>query len=439
MQLAGGSAARTAAAGRVPAVVLKTGAYLADHHGTAIARTLGRIGVTVYGAADSRRAPMAASRYTTRTFVWRSADLSASSILECLADVGRALGRTAVLIPIDDVGAVLIAENAATLREHFLFPDVPPDLPRRVANKRELYALCERLAVPHPRSIFPRSLAEVEQFVGRAAFPVVAKAAEAWCLPAGLPRTLIADNPEQLIEHYRCSVGHERAPNLLLQEYIPEPDGEDWIFHGYCDAGATCPLQFTGRKIRSYPAFAGITSLGRSVANPHLARQAAALLRDLSYHGIVDLDYRLDRRDGQYKLLDFNPRTGAQFRLFESESGLDVVRALYLDLTGEAVRPSRQRDDRVFVLEPHDIVSGAHYFNAGKLTIRGWCATLRGKREWAWLAWDDLLPFIAMVLRLGIRALDRCLHWPARAGRRRVLSGRWLRRLPSGSAKGTQY
>jgi hypothetical protein len=30
--------------------------------------------------------------------------------------------------------------------------------------------------------------------------------------------------------------------------------------------------------------------------------------------------------------LDFNPRVGAQFRLFEDDAGSDVVRALHLDL-----------------------------------------------------------------------------------------------------------
>ena len=272
-------------------------------------------------------------------------------------------------------------------------------------------------------------MTEVEQFVEQAVFPVVAKAAEAWRLPAGVTRTLIADHPEQLVAHYRSATGPQGSPNLLLQEYIPDADGEDWIFHGYCDAAADCPLRFTGRKFRSYPAFAGVTCFGRSAANPVLARLAEGLLKDIAYSGIVDLDYRLDRRDGQYKLLDFNPRAGAQFRLFELELGLDVVRALYLDLTGQAVDPSPQRDGRVFVLEPYDLVSGARYVKAGRHTLREWYSTLRGRREWAWFAWDDPLPFLAMMLRLVKRAVQRLRpRSPWRHGR-----------LPAGSASEPQY
>ena len=153
------------------------------------------------------------------------------------------------------------------------------------------------------------------------------------------------------------------------------------------------------------------------------------MLKELSYSGIVDLDYRFDGRDGQYKLLDFNPRTGAQFRLFESESGLDVVRALYLDLTGKPVEPSAQRDGRVFVLEPYDLVSGARYVKTGRLTLREWCSTLRGSRQWAWFAWDDPLPFLVMVLRLVKRAAQRL----------RPQSLRRLGQLSAGSASKPRY
>ena len=116
--------------------MIKTGAYLADHHGAAIARTLGRLGVPVYAAVESRATPIAVSRYVKGTFVWHGTGLAAETLLECLTTVSRALGRTAVLIPIDDVASILLAEHAVELRERFLFPHPTPDLPRRLADKR---------------------------------------------------------------------------------------------------------------------------------------------------------------------------------------------------------------------------------------------------------------------------------------------------------------
>ena len=95
----------------------------------------------------------------------------------------------------------------------------------------------------------------------------------------------------------------------------------DWFFHGYCSANSDCRPAYTGIKLRSYPAHAGLTSLGCAVANDELATLVTALLAELSYRGLVDLDLRRDARDGQYKLLDFNPRLGAQFRLFRNRTG----------------------------------------------------------------------------------------------------------------------
>jgi D-aspartate ligase len=47
----------------------------------------------------------------------------------------------------------------------------------------------------------------------------------------------------------------------------------------------------------------------------------------LGFRGVVDLDKRFTR-DGRFKLVDFKPPLGAQFRVFETEGGIDVVRCI---------------------------------------------------------------------------------------------------------------
>jgi D-aspartate ligase len=167
---------------------------------------------------------------------------------------------------------------------------------------------------------------------------------------------------------------------------------------------------FTGRKLRSYPPFAGPTTLGKAVVNDPLRKQAQALLQAISYSGIMDLDYRLDRRDGQYKLVDFNPRIGAQFRLFEDGAGVDVARALYLDLTGRCVPASGPIGGRTFVVEFHDLAASLGYLRQGRLTFRDWRRSLKGTREWAWSCRDDPLPFLVMCIRLLLRVAEKILR-----------------------------
>jgi len=194
---------------------------------------------------------------------------------------------------------------------------------------------------------------------------------------------------------------------MIFQESIP---GEDWIFHGYRNAETDCFVGFTGKKLRSYPPFAGPTTLGVSVLNEPLSRQAEAMLRVIGYSGIMDIDYRRDERDGRYKLLDFNPRVGANFRMFENRERIDVVRALHLDLTGRDVHRSSMIEGRTFIVELHDLFASLAYLRRGRLSIQAWRKSLTGRRELAWWSWDDPLPFLAMGTRLLLRVAERVVR-----------------------------
>lgn len=388
------------------------------HGGLGAIRSLGRLGIPVYAVHEGRLAPPAASRYLSGGFVWEPGG-DPEPLFEGLTSFVERLGGPAVLVPTDDAAAVFIAEHAAELAGHFLFPRPPAGLPRTVASKRELYQLCVRLGVPCPKAVAPTSRAQVEAFLEDAVFPVVVKGAEPWLLPvgAGVRSTTIVRSPDDLLDLFARVEGHQ-ATGLLFQEYIPPDAGEDWFFHGYCDDASHCVVGFTGRKLRSYPAHAGPTSLGSWEPNEELARQAQELFRAISYRGIMDLDYRLDRRDGRYKLLDFNPRVGAQFRLFEDDQGIDVVRAMHLDLTGRAVPAGRPRPGRRFVVENHDLLASLAYRRRGELTVGEWGRSLAGVREAAWFAPDDLRPFLMVGARAVLRrALARRRPRPPGAGR----------------------
>jgi predicted ATP-grasp superfamily ATP-dependent carboligase len=123
----------------------------------------------------------------------------------------------------------------------------------------------------------------------------------------------------------------------------------------------------------------------------------------------LDVGYRFDARDGQYKLLDVNPRIGSTFRLFSAKNGLDVARALYLDLTGQSVPSARVSEGRKWIVETNDLASSWSQFRERQLTLGSWVRSLRGVQEGVWLASDDLAPLALLPLlwfrkRLGGRA-----------------------------------
>jgi D-aspartate ligase len=420
---------------RVSVVVLKVGSYPLHHAAVGVARSLGRVGIPVYGVFEGRFVPSAVSRYLRGRFVWSNEEVSTDEFLAGMTEIACRLKTRSILIPTDDRSAILVAEHAEALAPMFTFPDQPSDLPRILASKAELYALCKRLGVACPEAAFATTLEDVERFLAAATFPVVVKTTDHWSVRGDVIKsTTLVDSSEAIRDVF--SRAKSSGTTLMFQEYIPREHGEDWIFHGYCDAASDCIAGFTGVKLRSYPAHAGPTTYGVTAENPTLREQATQLFKTIGYRGIMDLDYRLDRRDGEYKLLDFNPRIGAQFRLFQDAAGTDVARALHLDLTGRRVPRSLPVVGRRFMVEHYDALATWGYRKSGDSTIRDWVASALRVDERAWFARDDVLPFVAMSFRLVLRAIERGVRkvWSnaGRLGRSRAVARRSTPRFVGG-------
>jgi D-aspartate ligase len=218
----------------------------------------------------------------------------------------------------------------------------------------------------------------------------------------------IAADADELLGAYRdmrCSDGS----NVMLQEYIPGMPESVWMFNGYFDRDSHCKIGMTGKKLRQAPPYTGSTSLGACVANDTVHDTTVRLMRALGYRGILDIGYRYDARDGKYKLLDVNPRIGGSFRLFVGGNGMDVLRALYLDLTGQQVPSTSGSEGRRWMVQPIDLASSIAYRMRRDITVAAWIRSFKGVREEAWFAFDDPLPFLVLWIRLLIDWLPRRL------------------------------
>ncbi|MCH0543407.1 ATP-grasp domain-containing protein [Streptomyces sp. MUM 203J] len=394
------------------------------HHGTlGAARSLGRAGVPVHVVTRHPAGPVARSRYVRHSHTGPGGE-GLTNIREMLAGVAdRLTGTPAVLLAMDDVTAVALDElrrEDEGPAARFLVPEQPSGLLLRVADKARLADTCRRLGVPHPRTLLPGcadEAAAMAEALGLPDAPVVAKWSRPWLLPPGgaLRSTVLARTVGQVRELYARR--SEAGSALLLQRCLPDGRGLDWFFHAYCDSSGSCGVAATGRKVRSWPDGAGLTAAGVWAPNPAVERTARDLVAALGYRGIADLDFRLDPRTGMYHLLDFNPRPGAQFRLFSDPWGLDVVRAQHLDLTGRPVPDLVRSYGRRFVVENYTALSVlASPRRRGGL--RG-----GGGLETAWYASDDPAPALAMArawaAHLGRRAwaaLRRAVAGPRRNG-----------------------
>ena len=366
----------------VPAVLLRIDRN-PFHHGTLGAvRSLGRAGVEVHLVADCAASPVRDSRFIRRLHPPPAPDARPADIAAVLHRVAGQLGRPAVLVAMDDAGAVAVSRLREQLSPAFLLPPQPGALAERVADKAELAATCARVGVLHPVTLVPDSPAEAAAGVRRLGLPMVAKWSRPWLLPTGcgLRSTVLLRSTREARELYARSA--EAGSRLLFQAFLPPGPDCDWFFHGYVDRNGVLRAGGPGRKHRSWPRGAGLTAVGEWADDPRVTASAERLVEALGYRGILDLDFRRDAGTGGYHLLDFNPRPGAQFRLFTEASGLDVVRALHLDLTGRELPAPTPRPGRGFVVENYAPLAALRRPPQG--------------RELAWHASDDPAPGLVM-------------------------------------------
>ena len=362
------------------------------------ARSLGRLGVPLYAVHGHKGSATTRSRYLRDVFVWDVDNSPTEATAEFLLDVARRVGGRPLLLATDDNSSMVVADHQRALAEAYTFPQQPEGLARELYDKRGMFELCRRHDIPTPDTEFPRSRADVERFAAGTEFPVVLKAIEGGRMSRrNQARTLILESADELLRAYD-RLEDPDEPNLMLQQYIPGGSESVWMFNGYFDERSECRFAAIGRKLRQSPPDTGGTSLGIVEHNDTVDEVTRRLMRELGYRGILDCGYRYDERDGLYKLLDVNPRLGATFRLFVGAGGMDVVRAQYLDLTGQPIAADRATDGRKWLMEPYDVRTFGRLVRARRLGPRRWAKSLRDVDEAHYYARDDLSPFVGMAL-----------------------------------------
>jgi D-aspartate ligase len=387
----------------VPVVVIKS-----YHHGSlGIARSLGRLGVPVFGIDTNRKSVGLSSRYFRGKYVCKIDDSTPEETVKCLIKVAKNIGRRSILISTYDEGSEIIAEFAETLNEHYIFPQNSLKLVQRLTSKKGMYFLAKENNVPTAQTYFPKSADDVEKYLEGATFPIMLKGIYGQICQARSGRKMfVANNKTELMNFYK-KYEDPANPNLMLQEYLPGEDDSIWMFNGYFNDKSDCLFAITGKKIRQTPPHVGMTSLGVCLRNQTVADMTIRFMKNIGYKGILDIGYRFDRRDGKYKVLDINPRIGCTFRLFVADNGLDVARVGYMDLTGQTVPASHIVEERRWLLEDSDLFSSIQYYLEKKLTLRHWATSFRGVKETAWFALDDLYPFVNMCAKSSLNAIHQ--------------------------------
>lgn len=371
----------------VPVVILKDEG---GHGALAVARSLGRLGVKMYLVTEHGPGAVLKSRYWAKTFTW---DFKAPRewSVRFMLDLASQIGTKPILLAIADSSALFIDENADELAKAYTLPRPRPGAMTTLTNKWDMAAAARAYGIPAPQAAFPKSRADVMRYLETAKFPIVMKGVDQ-LLPQAKWKKIVHDVAD-LLEKFDIASANGPA-NLMLQEYIPGGDDTVWMCNAYFGKDSACRAIFSGRKLRQTPPHAGIATLAVCEHNQAVEDATRRFMRSIGFEGLCGIGYRYDARDGQYKVLDVNPRISGVFRLFKATNGLDVVRVAYLDLTDQPIPATTLDAGRKWMLE-EDWFTAIAYAQAGELTFRDWMRSMRGIDELHWFALDDIAPFLA--------------------------------------------
>jgi len=360
-----------------------------DYQGLGIVRSLGRYGVPVT-VIDDERSISRVSRYATgheRVPELRDAEETVRILINACTRLGL---RGSVLYPTREETVAAIAGHREELSEYFRLPTPGWESVQPAWDKRETYQRAERLGIPIPRCWFPASVADLDQV--DLSSPVILKPAiKEHFFYETRAKAWRVDTRAELETAYEKAVQIVGAAEVIVQELIP--GGGDQQF-GYCaffkDGDALGEM--TVRRRRQHPSdFGRASTFVETIELPELAKHSLTFLRDIGYYGLVELEYKQDLRDGQYKLLDVNARTWGYHSLGYA-AGVDFPYLVYRDQVGLPVDEVRARPGVRWIRLATDLPNAVRDLRAGNARLWPYLKTLRGIDGEAVFDWRDPLP-----------------------------------------------
>lgn len=299
----------------------------------AITRSLGSKGHVIHVASASPTSISSCSKYCSEHSSYPDPNVDQEAFLEAIQSLLLSHDID-VLIPVTDSCVLPIVKHRSLFEPGCILPLPDWTAIDRAADKNYITNLANRLGVATPRSV---TLSDSESMPGGElpfSFPVVIKPYRSRIRVGGFVRSTSVSYASDRIELDReLEELPAAAYPVLVQERIPGPG----IGVFYCFNNGEPVATFAHRRLREKPPSGGVSVLRESVApHPGAAEFGLRLLRELKWHGVAMVEFKLDERDNTPKLMEINGRFWGSLQL-AIDSGVDFPDILLRIADGDDV------------------------------------------------------------------------------------------------------
>jgi D-aspartate ligase len=308
------------------------------HAGLALARSLGRAGISVEGIALARHEFGLRSRYLRGRTVAADDD-AVLAVLQAASAGGRP-----VLFPERDENVEFVLRRWDDVRALADVP-LPEDLEvvRRLRRKDLLPEVAAEAGISAPGTVRAESPEAIRNAGLR--MPVLLKPLEGqeFALSFGEKAFVARDLDEAVAAWKRAK---ERGHETILQELVPDSHEHVLSLFTYIGRGGTALASVVGRKVRQGPLRFGTSAVFVSEQHPDVHEAGLRLLQSAGYRGLAHVEFVRDPRDGRLQLIEVNTRAPIWAGIGMGRE-LDIARVAYDDLCGRPAKSEQTLTERI--------------------------------------------------------------------------------------------
>jgi predicted ATP-grasp superfamily ATP-dependent carboligase len=376
-----------------------------DYQGLGIVRSLGRHGVPVC-VIDDELSISRVSRYTTN-FVKVESLRDEDKVVDTLLEIGERLNLFGwVLYPTREELVAACSHHRSRLSQLFRVPTPDWKSVQWAWDKRNTYRLAHDLGIPAPLTCYPENLDQLSQLDGLKPPFAIKPAIKEHFLYATKAKAWCANDHAELKTLFQKAADLVGPGEVMVQELIPGGGTQQFSYCAFFRNGEAVG-KMVARRRRQHPLqFGRASTYVETVDVPIIEELSERFLRAIDYYGLVELEYKLDPRDSQYKLLDVNARTWG-YHTLGARAGVDFSYMLYSDQVGLRVPVCKGRSGVGWVRMTTDLPAALVAIWNGDTAWMSYLNSLRKCNVEAVFSLEDVLPGIAEVLLVPYLAIKK--------------------------------
>ena len=319
-----------------------------------------------------------------------------------------------VIFATADVFLIPLIRNKKKLEEVAYIPTCDQELFDKLIEKKYLYQFAEQVGVACPKT--KNLLAEeIDMTITDGMlYPLIVKPSVNITFQKTFgQKALLMDNPKDMRQFISEVQNKKYVGPLIIQEYIP---GDMTTLHtitSYADRNSEIRGYSIGHKIRQYPARTGTITAGLVEHVEDILDMSKRFVKAVGFYGISNIEYKYDERDGLYKLMEINPRTGL-WNLSVLESGVNLPLMAYRDILGETISDECDKEKKlIWAITLFDLLVSLRGYKANgeaeyALSYKAWRRSLSGTRKVdAIFRWNDPMPSIVHAFSLLLYSMKK--------------------------------